>query len=76
MKKKLEKIKQEKEAGTNLNCEIDEESNGLVCIGQTVGNIYCAPKKSCPSIVLYSLHTKRQDFLVIQYQEVTFLVGM
>merc|ERR1712071_452314 len=37
MKKKLEKIKQEKEAGTNLNCEIDEESNGLVCIGQTVG---------------------------------------
>jgi hypothetical protein len=35
MKRKLEELKQEKEATTGLKCEVDEETHEVSCIGQT-----------------------------------------
>ena len=46
MKRKLEQLKQEKEATTGLKCEVDEETNEVSCIGQTKGNIYLAHQEA------------------------------
>ena len=51
MKRKLEELKQEKEATTGLKCEVDEETNEVSCIGQTKGNIYLAQHQEATIIV-------------------------